>query len=457
MYYNLCLLLLLVGLYSITACKSTQKTSSHAIKQPIIDNKAKWTRNLSVYEINIRQYSKEGTFAAVEADLPRLSKMGVGILWFMPITPIGEKGRKGTMGSHYAVKDYMATNPDYGTVEEFAQLVSKAHGWGMHVIIDWVGNHTAWDNALAQTNPTWYTKDAKGDFQPPVADWSDVIDLDYNNPELRKYMISAMQFWVSKCNIDGFRVDVAEMVPTDFWEQARRELDKTKPLFWLAEGEKAELHKYAFDATYGWEMHHLLKDVAQGTKNISDIYNYIDKNDANFPEDAYRLYFTTNHDENSWNGTEKEKFGDGAQAFFVLCATVPMGMPLIYNAQESKLDKRLAFFDKDPIEWHDYPLQDFYTALIQLKKNNKALQNGAFGGKMTKINDAQNEVMVYTREKDGDKVLVMLNLSGKNKTVKLNNQALKGSYTNLFDKSKKNFNSQETITLRAWEYQVWVK
>jgi glycosidase len=438
------------------ACKSSQQAAIQTPAAIVPSKTVDWSRNLSIYEVNTRQYSKEGTFAAVDADLPRLKEMGVGIVWFMPITPIGEKGRKGTMGSYYAVKDYMAVNPDYGTIEEFTRLVEHAHELGMYVIIDWVGNHTAVDNRLTETHPEWYTQDEKGNFVPPVADWSDVIDLNYDQQELRQYMIEALRFWVKTCDIDGFRVDVAEMVPTDFWVQARQELDKTKKMFWLAEGEKPELHQKAFDATYGWEMHHLLKDVAQGSKNVIDIYKCIDKTAANFPSDAYKLYFTTNHDENSWNGTEKEKFGAGAAAMFVLSATIPMSMPLLYTAQESALDHRLKFFEKDPVDWRGYPLQGFYTALLQLKNRNKALLNGSWGGKMTRLKTS-NEMatMAYTRQNGADKILVILNLSDKPQDISITGNALKGAYNNIFDEKSKTFGEEEKLSLSPWEYQVW--
>jgi glycosidase len=454
MYKNTYLLLMSFSLLLTMACKSSQQAATTPAIAP--SKTVDWSRNLSIYEVNTRQYSKEGTFAAVDADLPRLKKMGVGIVWFMPITPIGEKGRKGAMGSYYAVKDYMAVNPDYGTIEEFTRLVEHAHELGMYVIIDWVGNHTAVDNRLTETNPEWYTKDEKGNFVPPVADWSDVIDLNYDQQELRQYMIEALRFWVKTCDIDGFRVDVAEMVPTDFWVQARQELDKTKKMFWLAEGEKPELHQKAFDATYGWEMHHLLKDVAQGSKNVSDIYKCIDKTAANFPSDAYKLYFTTNHDENSWNGTEKEKFGAGAAAMFVLSATMPMSMPLLYTAQESALDHRLKFFEKDPVDWRDYPLQGFYTALLQLKNRNKALLNGSWGGKMTRLKTSnETATMAYTRQNGADKILVILNLSDKPQDISITGNALKGAYNNIFDEKSKTFGEEEKLSLSPWEYQVW--
>lgn len=453
------LLLILFACLLCSACNTTKKSAVLPTQNTQLTAKTPaWAHNLSIYEVNTRQFSPEGTFAAVEAELPRLQKMGIGIVWFMPITPIGEEGRKGTLGSYYAVKDYRSVNSEYGKLDDFKRLVKKAHSLGMYVIVDWVGNHTAVDNSLAKEHPDWYNKDEKGNFVPPVPDWSDVIDLNYDNKELRQYMIESLKFWVTECDIDGFRADVAEMMPTDFWNQARRELNQAKPMFWLAESEKAEHHTHAFDATYGWEFHHLLKDVVQGQKKVTDIYAYIDKNAINFPPDAYRLYFTTNHDENSWNGTEKEKFGDGAATCFVLCATAPMGMPLVYTGQESKLDRRLKFFDKDPVAWGKYSMQSFYTTLLYLKQHNEALWNGNMGGKMTRIaTNNEERTMAFTREKGKDKVLVILNLSGSAEHISLKGSDHKGEYHNAFGGVKKSFKGNDGLTLNPWEYQVWVK
>lgn len=415
-----------------------------------------WSRNQTIYELNIRQFSKEGTFKAIENELPRLKELGVGIIWLMPINPIGKVNRKGTLGSYYSVKDYLDVNSEFGTKEEFKSLVQKIHQQGMHVIIDWVANHTSWDNELTNTHPEFFTKDSAGKFVPPVKDWADVIDLNYDNKELWKYMTDALKFWVKDFDIDGYRCDVAGMVPTEFWNQARIELDKIKPVFMLAEEEKPEMHS-AFDMTYGWDLYHLLNDIAKGKKKATDLDIYFLKEDNTYPADAYRMLFITNHDENSWNGTEFERLGAAVEACAVLTATVK-GMPLLYNGQEAELNKRLSFFEKDPIEWKYSKLGDFYSALFNLKLKNKALLNGNAGGEMIKISSTNDSsIFAFVREKGKNKVLVVLNLSDKSQDVTLTNDVMKDKYKNLFTGIKTSIKAQYDFKLTPWEYQVYIK
>jgi glycosidase len=444
--YILAFLILFISIQDISA--QAVKTS---VKHPA------WTRNKMIYEVNIRQYTKSGTFKELERELPKLKNMGVGILWLMPVNPIGEKNRKGSLGSYYAVKDYMAVNPEYGTMKDFKSLVGKTHKLGMKIIIDWVANHTSWDNVLTKTHPEFFRKDSIGNFVAPVRDWTDVIQLDFDNKDLRKYMIGALKFWVKEGGIDGFRCDVAGMVPTPFWDEARKELDKVKPVFMLAEAENAELHRNAFDMTYGWDLHHLMNDIAQGRNNASAINNYLARQDSLYPRDAYRMYFTTNHDENSWNGTEFERMKGGVEAFSVLTFTLPQSMPLIYSGQEAGLNKRLAFFEKDPIDWKDSEYRGFYTALIKLKLVNKALANGVEGGQMQLLSSRDDKaVYAFTRQRGKDKILVVVNLTGENKEAQLNGPGLKGSYTELFTNDRKPFAEKETLKLNPWEYRVYV-
>ncbi|MEO6489705.1 MAG: alpha-amylase family glycosyl hydrolase [Ferruginibacter sp.] len=260
-----------------------------------------WSKNATIYEVNIRQYSPEGTFKAFEAHLPRLKALGVDILWLMPIHPIGEEKRKGKMGSYYSVKNYLTVNPEFGTMDDFKQLVKKIHGMGMHVILDWVANHSAWDNVLVAAHPGWYTKTLEGEFQPtPWYDWDDVIDLDYDKPAMRKYMTDAFKFWVKETDIDGYRCDVAGFIPVDFWDNVRKELDKIKPVFMLAEWESRDLYKHAFDMTYSWSLWNEMKSVTTGKKNIGGLVEYMAHDVNTVPVDAFRMTFTENHDKNSW-------------------------------------------------------------------------------------------------------------------------------------------------------------
>ena len=314
-----------------------------------------WTRNATIYQINTRQFTAEGTFAAAEAHLPRLKDLGADILWIMPIHPIGEVNRKGELGSPYAVRDYLAVNPEFGTLEELRHLVAAAHELGMYVILDWVANHTAWDNHLVTDHPDWYLRDWKGDFCPtPWWDWDDIIDFDYTSPELRQYMTEALKYWVRETDIDGYRCDVAGFVPTDFWENARAELDEIKAVFMLAEWESKDLHAAAFDMTYSWHWNDTVHRICHGTLDSSALEVYYAWNDKHWPAEAMRMMFVSNHDKNAWEGTEFEQFGDGLEAAMVL-SVISEGMPLVYNGQEAGYDKRLEFFERDPIQWREHP------------------------------------------------------------------------------------------------------
>ncbi len=416
-----------------------------------------WTRDAVIYEVNLRQYTPSGTFKDFETHLPRLKELGVKILWFMPLHPIGEENRKGPLGSYYSVQDYLKVNPEFGTMDEFKQLVRKIHGMGMYVIIDWVANHTAWDNPLAKEHPDWFTKDSTGSFTPPVPDWHDVIDLNYDNPKLRVWMIDALKYWLRETDIDGFRCDVAGMVPNDFWTQARTELDKVKPVFMLAEDENPGHHQRAFDMTYSWELMHLMHAIAKGDTTAKALDKYFERDAHRYGEDDYRMLFTDNHDENSWNGTVFERLGDGAATFAVLTLTA-RGMPLIYSGQEAGLDKRLRFFDKDTIEWKNHPFAQLYETLVKMKHEHPALWNGSEGGAMTYVPTSKNDaVFVFTRTKADDKVLVILNLSPQRQTITVRGATAQGSYTDLFTHDTETISVRDELSLEAWEYRVLVK
>jgi glycosidase len=306
-----------------------------------------WARKAVMYQINTRAFTKEGTFRAAEKHLPRLKELGVDILWMMPIHEIGVKNRKGSLGSPYSIRDYYSVNPEFGTLADFKHFVGEGHKQGFHVILDWVANHTAWDNKLVTEHPEWYQKDYKGDFRPtPWWDWTDIINLDYNQPALRKYMTEAMEYWVREADIDGYRCDVAGFVPIDFWNNVRRELDQIKPVFMLAEWESRDLHEYAFDMTYAWTWYEKMEPIAHGkAKDLSGLFVYYSWNESSFPKDAIRMVAVSNHDKNAWEGTEFELFGKGLQAAMVL-SVVGEGMPMIYNGQESGNTKRLKFLKK---------------------------------------------------------------------------------------------------------------
>jgi len=337
----------------------------------------------------------------------------VDILWLMPMYPIGEKNRKGGMGSYYSVKDYVSVGSEYGSMEDLKNLVRKAHELNMHVILDWVANHTAWDHKWVKEHPDYYEVDKDGNFVSPF-DWTDVIALDYQNQKMRDAMRDAFVFWLKEADVDGFRCDVAGEVPTDFWNWLRPQLEDVKPVFMLAEAEKPELLEKAFDMDYGWEFHHILNDIAKGKKNTKDIWAYLEKESKSIPPYAYRMYFTTNHDENSWNGTIKERLGDAADAMSLLTFTLG-DMPLIYSGQEAANEKRLEFFEKDVIDWKDYPKQNFYQKIIAFKHENKAFWNGARGGKIIKLPTNQDDkVMAFKRINGDNDMMVLINLSDQN-------------------------------------------
>ena len=376
-----------------------------------------WSRAANIYEVNVRQYTPEGTFKAFAQHLPRLKKMGVDILWLMPIQPIGAKNRKGTLGSYYAVRDYTAVNPEFGTLDDFKALVQQAHGLGMHVIIDWVANHTAFDNPWTREHGDWYLKNDKGEIYPVTYTdgaepeyWTDVTGLDYRQPGLWQGMTDAMLYWVRETDIDGFRCDVAGKVPTPFWEQARAALDRVKPVFMLAEADKPDLHERAFDMTYGWDTKDLFKAVARGQADARALADFVAHPPKAFPPGAYRMRFTSNHDENSWVGSDVELYGPAFKAMAVLAATLP-GMPLIYGGQEAGLDKRLQFFEKDPIAWKDYAYAPFYTDLLALKHANPALWNGQYGGPVQVLATGNDKVFAFRRTLDGNSVRVTVNVS----------------------------------------------
>ncbi|MFZ4520312.1 MAG: alpha-amylase family glycosyl hydrolase [Bacteroidales bacterium] len=416
-----------------------------------------WSRNATIYEVNIRQYTPEGTFKAFEKELPRLQKMGVDILWLMPINPLGVKNRKGSLGSYYSVSDYLAVNPEYGTKKDFIDVVKKAHELGMKVIIDWVANHTSWDNNLITKHPEWYKKDSTGKIVPPVADWTDVAALDFSQPDLREYMTDALIYWIKEADIDGYRCDVAGMLPVSFWNEAIPKVRATKPVFMLAEDESPKMHDTGyFDATYSWRLFHTMNDVAQGKKPATMIDSAMAIDSKTFPKDSYRMRFTSNHDENSWNGTEYERMGEGARAFAVLSYTLP-GIPLIYSGQESAMNRRLRFFDKDTIPWGNYPLEPFYTKLNELKTKSNLLDAGDAGGEFIRVHTTVDQaVYAFVRKTAQAKMFIILNLSNQPQTALLKGNEFQGKYLESFTGVAGTFKGDEKIALTPWAYQVFL-
>lgn len=429
--------------------------SNHSLSQNNLSGSFEtpdWAKNLSIYEVNIRQYTEAGTFKEFENHLPRLNEVGVGILWLMPINPIGEKNRKGSLGSYYSVKDYLAVNPEFGSMDDFKSLVNKAHAMGMYIIVDWVANHTAWDNVWAGTHPDFYTKDSAGNFVPPVQDWGDVIDLNYDNKNLWKEMINALKYWVKECDIDGYRCDVAGMVPIEFWIEARKELEKIKPVFMLAEWDTPEIHE-AFDMSYDWNFHKIMNSIFKEEMTASDIIEHFTDDKKSFPADAIRMLFTSNHDENSWNGTEFERLGEAAETFAVLTCLLP-GMPLVYSGQEAGFNKRLSFFDKDTIIWKEHPMKDIYKKLFVLRTFNQALLPQS-SINFFDIND--DDLLLFSRVKDDEKVFAIFNLSKDEKEFSFDDKSMNGNFRNYFTGELVDFSISQNLKLNPWSYKIFVK
>ena len=467
------LILGFIALFFLGACQNapseTETTTVEETTPPEIaleEGKAPeltWTKNANIYEVNVRQYTPEGTFKAFSEHLPRLKEMGVDILWFMPIHPISEKNRKGTLGSYYAVADFKAINPEFGTMEDWQSLVDTIHAMDMKVLIDWVPGHTGWDNHWITEHPEWYVKNADGEITDPLNEegesigWTDVADIDYSVPGLRNAMIDALKFWISETNIDGYRVDVAHSVPDDFWDEAVPQLHAIKPVFMLAEAEHPE-HRNSgnYHMSYAWNFKGLINDVAQGNKNAQDIKDYL-ANDREVFKQGWHMMFTTNHDENTWNGTVYERHGEAVDAMTVLTFTLD-GMPLIYSGQEASLNKRLEFFEKDQIDWSDLSKVPFYATLLKLKHENKALWNGEYGGEPQWVDISEMEdVIAYSREKGEEKVLVFVNLSPEEKKINLNTGDHNGTYTNVFGNTGISISEDFTIRLTPYDYLVLSK
>jgi glycosidase len=422
--------LALLGAATTSACTSPGTALRTAMNTPATEfPHVAWSRQASIYEVNLRQFTPEGTFTAFEAHLQRLAQMGVGILWFMPIQAIGVKNRKGGAGSYYSIRDYTAVNPEFGTLDDFRRVVATAHALGMKVILDWVANHTAWDHAWVTRQPDWYKKDAQGEIHAytyratPASEpeyWTDVVGLDYRNAALWPAMTDAMLFWLRRADIDGFRCDVASLVPTPFWEQARAALDRVKPVFMLAESDAPELHVKAFDMTYDWDLHDQLRKIAKGQAQAEALRTWWLRRQAKYPPDAYRMNFTGNHDSNSWRGSDTEFYGnlETFKAMAVLAALLP-GMPLVYGGQEAFFDKRLQFFERDPIAWKGTPLAPFYAELLTLKKTHPALANGVQGGSLQMQATGNEAVFAFKRVAGQRTLRVSVNLSAQRQDFSL--------------------------------------
>jgi glycosidase len=410
-----------------------------------------WAERGNIYEVNVREYTSEGTFDAFAKHLDRLKAMGVETLWFMPINPISHVDRKGTLGSYYAVADYTAINPEYGTLADFKRLVKSSHDHGMKVLIDWVPNHTGADNRWLRDHPDFYVKDSTGKAAVPF-DWTDTRQLNYANQELRDSMVAAMKYWVTQTNIDGFRCDVAWNVPGDFWQDCIAQLRRMKPMFMLAEGDKPYLPKNGFDAVYPWALFHKMVLVAKGDRPAFSLDSVLHEYDTAYPPTTLELYFTSNHDENSWNGADYATFPGPAHApFAVFTQTMPRGIPLIYGGQEEPVLRAIPFFEKDSMGFHAYGRVAFYTTLLALRHRNPALDAVASFEKLSAARDSS--VYAFVRKKAGKKVVVILNLSAQPRSFSPG-RAIWGRPTNVFTHQQETI-GRSAILLGPWAYKVY--
>lgn len=412
-----------------------------------------WALRANMYEVNVRQYTKEGTLVSFAAHLPRLADMGVTVLWFMPLTPIGIQGRLGTLGSYYACSDYTAINNEFGTEQDFIALVNAAHALGMKVIIDWVANHTGQDHVWTISNPDFYMQDAAGNFTERNG-WTDVIDLNYGNPSMRTTMIDAMRYWINTFGIDGFRCDMAHLVPLDFWVEARQALDSIRPLYWLAECEDDHYYE-AFDTTYAWAFMHASGSINRHEPYLKPVLEQLARY-ASEGAPTHKLFFTSNHDENSWNGTEYEKYGLTAKAWAVFSATWG-GIPLVYSGQEIPNHKRLSFFEKDELDWqpkiNQPALQAFYKVIFSLRAQNDAVVLGQSQMLQTPF---PSSIIGFIKKHQNNVVLVLLNVSEHNRLAfEISHSLLIGNFEQIFSGLHFSFSGNEKFELQAGEYLVY--
>lgn len=479
------ILLIFLFVSLLFSCKNTnQKVDNKRVDKPLELSQKKPVATDSlyeqavIYEANIRQYSPEGTFNAFAKDIPELKKLGVKILWVMPIFPISEVKRKATddqftsqikdsleqkkyLGSPYAVADYTKVNPDFGNLDDLKKLIETAHNNGMLVILDWVANHTGWDHPWIASHPEYYTKNKEGKITDPLNDdgsskgWQDVADLNYDNAGLHKAMIHDMKYWLTTAGVDGFRCDVAGEVPVSFWQEAIPKLRKVKPIFMLAEAwEPTLLKDHLFDMCYGWESHFLMADIAKGKKNVNDWDRYIKKIDTMYEPDDIIMNFTENHDENSWKGTVKETFGDAAEVMAVL-TYMSKGMPLIYSGQEYGLNHKLKFFEKDSIPKTKGKCFDLYQKLGKLKQKNVALNGGKHPADYQRIKTSDDKnILAFKRQKKGQTILFIANLSNQAKSFKISDEA---SYQDVMLHQPIEINKDKEISLPKWAYRILLK
>ncbi len=445
---SVCFILIILT-FSLICCRSNKLSN---LDKGQINGHPAWIMQGNIYEVNVRQYTPEGTFNAFAKHLDRLKAMGVETIWFMPINPISKLDRKGTLGSYYAVSDYTAINPEFGTMEDFKKVVKSIHEKGMKVLIDWVPNHAGADHRWITEHPDFFVKDKDG--KAAVAfDWADTRQLDYKNPVMQDSMVSAMKFWVKNTDIDGFRCDVAWNVPANFWQKSIPQLKKMKNVFMLAEGDSTYLPKSGFDAVYPWHMFKMMEKVAKGEKSALALDSINKENEVLYPKNTIQMYFTSNHDENSWNHADFGTFpGLVHTPFAVFSQTMKNSIPLIYSGQEEPVLRALEFFEKDPITFKNFEREKFYKTLLNLRKRNEALSANSSFRKIAAGDE--KAIYAYVREKGNKKVLVILNFSKNEQLVSITDKSLMGKAYNVFEENEAILNSKER-KIKPWGYEVF--
>lgn len=444
-------------LFAFTSCKFTGDQQAATKKAPKTETSTgthpEWILQSNVYEVNIRQYTPEGTFRAFAPHFSRLKAMGVDILWLMPVTPISKYDRKGTLGSYYAVADYTSINPEFGTMEDFKWFVNEAHKQGFKVITDWVANHTGADHPWVNSHPEFYNLDSTGKPKS-VYDWTDTRELNFDNKAMRDSMTAFMKFWINETGIDGYRCDVAGEVPDDYWAEVIPQLRKLKTIFMLAEGERPSLHTAGFDASYPWEMFHTMKLIAKGESNAPAIDTVLWKYDSSYPKDAAYLYFTSNHDENSWNKSDFETFpGKSHAPFAVLTQTLKGSLPLIYSGQEEPVLRAISFFEKDSMSFNKLERDGFYRTLLELRKRNPAM---AINTSFIKIpTGSDSSTYAFLRRSGGQKVLVVVNLDDQPRSIAINQKDIEGNVKEIFSGRTEKIGSTYTLDMEPWGYRVY--
>ena len=415
-----------------------------------------------LYEMNVRQLTSEGTFLAAIERLAFLRSVGVDALWLMPIYPIGEEGRKGSLGSYYSIRDYKAINPEFGTDADFRRFVDAAHALGMKVLLDWVANHTARDARWIEEKPAdWYERDEQGVAKIPW-DWSDTAKLNYANHDVWLGQIDAMRYWVEEFKVDGFRCDMAMLVPIEFWQEASAELHRIKPdVFMLAEAEEDNLFDAAFNMSYQWNIHHIMVDIAKGARRVWDLRNAIHSERARYPREAMRLSFTSNHDENSWSGSEQERFGAALEIMTALTFLMPSTMPLIYTGQEVGYNHSFEFFERDAIPEGAYVetrTTELYRRLTALKHHERALDAGEWGGEVIEIeNNAKDCMMTFVREVEGSRVVAIMNLSPYTIHADFRTGIYAGDYIDAMSGERVILDEHVERDIAPWCYQILIK